>query len=463
MTILRNLVGYFIPPKLRTSTITYRKARLLVYVHLAMIGLIVSLTIVNQGILHERNEPTYAFIPIIIGMLFLFRKTGNFTIAANIVGLAWFAALASTIHLTGGLHSDDIIWLMIAPLMVMLFSTPLWGFAWLMMLNLFYIGVLMWSKSQPHINTLPYSDNYYAFNYIIVNSFIFLLLAISEINRAVTIRKLDKNNRLLNIQKQEITKTAEALKIIEQKLIKTNIELETFAYAASHDLKEPLRMIKMYTELIKRSMTKDLTPNQTEYMFYVIDGVSRMQKLLDDLLQYSRLGKNSNDNALIDLNERLLIVKNNLTVLIQETGAEINVSPLPTISGSATEMSQLFQNIIANAIKFRRADVKPIINIRVEDKADSYIFSIEDNGIGIAEQYQEQIFALFKKLHSQSVYEGSGIGLATCKKIVENMNGRIWLSSTEGVGTTFYFSIPKNMTVSFVQPNSTPSVTVHAA
>jgi light-regulated signal transduction histidine kinase (bacteriophytochrome) len=172
-----------------------------------------------------------------------------------------------------------------------------------------------------------------------------------------------------------------------------------------------------------------------------------MQNLLDDLLKYSRLGKDAEDIKNIDLNERLLVVQNNLTVLIQETKAEIISDVLPHVNASMTEMSQLFQNIIANAIKFRKPHETPVIRVKAMENKNEYTISIQDNGIGIKKEYQEQVFTLFQRLHSRDAYEGSGIGLATCKKIIDNMGGRMWLTSTEGVGTTFYFTIPKELSI----------------
>ncbi len=454
MTYLKNIAIYFVADKLKSQPALYRKALVLVLIHWAMIGITVLMTIINQVILQERSDSTYLAIPIIGLMLLVFKKNGNFLVAGNLVAISWFLFLAPTIHITGGIHSDDMIWLMLGPLMVMLFSNRKLGFFWLIVLHLFYIGTLFYGKSHPEVNRIPYSDNYYIINYIVLSSFIFLLLKIIETSRIMTIKKLNEKNVLLEAQKQAILEQTEVLKAIEQRLVKSNQDLETFAYASSHDLKEPLRMVRMYTEFLRRSLGNQLNPNQLEFMNFVTDGVIRMQSLLDDLLQYSRLGKNTEDIKNIDLNERLLVVKNNLTVLIQETNAEIISDSLPHIHASMTEMSQLFQNIIANAIKFRKPNETPKIIVKATENKTDFTISIEDNGIGIKKEYQEQVFTLFQRLHSRAAYEGSGIGLATCKKIIDNMGGRMWLTSTEGVGTTFYLSIPKEQFV----PMSCPSL-----
>jgi signal transduction histidine kinase len=448
MTYLRNIAIYFVAEKLKSQPALYRKALVLIYIHWAMIGVSLLMTIINQGILHERDDSSYLAVFIIGFMLLIFKRYGNFILAGNLVAISWFLFLAPTINATGGVHSDDMVWLMLGPLMVLLFSNRNLGFFWLIVLHLFYIGTLFYGKSHPEMNRIPYSDNYYVINYIVLSSFIFLLLKIIEASRIITIKKLNEKNALLEAQKQAILEQTVVLKAIEQRLMKSNEDLENFAYTSSHDLKEPLRMVRMYTEFLRRSLGNQLNPNQVEFMSFVTDGVIRMQNLLDDLLKYSRLGKNTEDIKNIDLNERLLVVKNNLTVLIQETNAEILSDSLPNINASMTEMSQLFQNIIANAIKFRKSNETPKISVKATENKNEYTISIEDNGIGIKKEYQEQVFTLFQRLHSHAAYEGSGIGLATCKKIIDNMGGRMWLTSTEGVGTTFYFVIPKEVPTS---------------
>jgi signal transduction histidine kinase len=344
MIHLKNIAIYFVADKLKSQPALYRKALVLVYIHWAMIGITVLMTLINDTILQERSDSTYLAVLIIGFMLLLFKKNGNFLVAGNLVAISWFLFLIPTLNITGGIHSDDMIWLMLGPLMVLLFSNRKLGFFWLIILHIFYITALYYGKSHPEINRIPYSDNYYIINYIVISGFIFLLFKIIETSRILTIRKLNEKNEILEAQKKAILEQTVILKAIEQKLIKSNEDLESFAYASSHDLKEPLRMVRMYTEFLRRSLGNQLNPNQIEFMNFVTDGVIRMQNLLDDLLQYSRLGKNTEDIKDIDLNERLLIVKNNLTVLIKENNAEIIWGKLPHINASMTEMSQLFQN-----------------------------------------------------------------------------------------------------------------------
>jgi light-regulated signal transduction histidine kinase (bacteriophytochrome) len=271
----------------------------------------------------------------------------------------------------------------------------------------------------------------------------FLNMIIFERNQVFVIRILRRKNEELKTQKKALAKNMAELKKVQQQLTESNQELQIFAFAASHDLKEPLRMITMYTQLTERSLKNALDEKTKSYISFVTDGVKRMQLLLDNLLSYSLLGKSRQDDIPIDLNEKLKKVMQNLTVAIQECDAKVVCCKLPAVTASPTEMTQLFQNIIANALKFRKSDTKPFIEVCSKEEEKEFVFSISDNGIGIKTEDQERVFLLFTRLNNREHYEGTGIGLATCKKILNKLNGRIWVTSTEGVGTTFHFSIPK--------------------
>jgi light-regulated signal transduction histidine kinase (bacteriophytochrome) len=319
-----------------------------------------------------------------------------------------------------------------------------WGWVWMFIIHIFFTYIFIKGKYEPAFNILANSDDYFFVSYTMLSFFVFGFAYVFEKSQSKILLQLNEKNQILEEQKKEISAHTEALKLKDEKLQKSNADLQNFAYSASHDLKEPLRMIGMYTQLLQRRIKPTLDECSEEYMFYMTDGVKRMQKLLDDLLLYSRLGKNENDIQDVDVNQTLLVVIYNLAATIKETNAAIISSNLPTICASSTEMMQLFQNMIANAIKFRRADVAPEVMILHAENEKEHTITLQDNGIGIKEEFKEKVFNIFTKLHSTSQYEGSGIGLATCKKIVEEMGGRMWLTSTEGVGTTFYFTFPKN-------------------
>jgi signal transduction histidine kinase len=226
-------------------------------------------------------------------------------------------------------------------------------------------------------------------------------------------------------------------------LTQANEELEQFAFITSHDLKEPLRMIGSFSQIIQRTYTDTIDENTSLYFRHINDGVTRMNALLDALLQYATIGKAEEETDIVDIADVIAIVKNNLHVKIEETYGNILCGELPQITSVQTLLVQLFQNLIGNALKFNRPDNRPIILINAEDKRDHWLFSVEDNGIGIDKEHCERIFVIFQRLHKRDKYEGTGIGLSICQKIVHQLNGKIWVESETMKGATFYFTLPK--------------------
>ena len=224
----------------------------------------------------------------------------------------------------------------------------------------------------------------------------------------------------------------------------SNVQLENFAYIASHDLREPVRTINNFTQLLSRKMGDKLNVEEKEYFQFIKDGVNNMDLLINDLLTYSRVNTGEHKPENLNLENLLLIILNGLNQNIIEQEAEIIQENIPDfILGSKTKIKQLFQNLIANAIKFKKADIAPKVVISGAEDNTHWKFSISDNGIGIKPEYFEKIFMIFKKLHSKHEFQGSGIGLAICKKIVEQHDGEIWVESTLNEGTTFFFTIAK--------------------
>lgn len=258
-----------------------------------------------------------------------------------------------------------------------------------------------------------------------------------------------------------------AHKELKQKAIElkqSNEELEQFAYVASHDLQEPLRMVASYTQLLARRYKDQLDKDANDFIDYAVDGAERMQQLLNDLLQFSRVGTRAKPFEPVDIEEIVDQALQNLERFIEENEAEIIIdSDLPRLSADETQLIQLFQNLVHNAIKFR-GDARPQVRISAEEQENLWQFSVTDNGVGIPEQYQERIFVIFQRLHNRNRYKGSGIGLAICKKIVERHDGNIWTKSTPGLGTTFYFTIAKGLEskekdLEKVTPNQQPADT----
>ena len=226
-----------------------------------------------------------------------------------------------------------------------------------------------------------------------------------------------------------------------EELNHSNSELAQFAYVASHDLQEPLRMISSYVQLLSKRYMDKLDADADDFINYVIDGTRRMQDLINDLLTFSRIGKKGMDFKAIDSGTILEHVLENLQTTIKEAKAVITHEQMPIIIADSSQLVQLFQNLLSNALKFKGKEA-PRIHISTEKKDDAWIFSIHDNGIGIDPEYAERIFIIFRRLHSKTEYEGTGIGLAICKKIVERHGGHIWIKSESGRGSAFYFSIP---------------------
>ena len=243
---------------------------------------------------------------------------------------------------------------------------------------------------------------------------------------------------------QEITERKQAENRLRQtatELARSNAELEQFAYIASHDLQEPLRAVAGTVQLLQHHYGDRLDTRANEFIQHAVEGATRMQTLIDDLLTLSRVGTRSQPVQSTNCAAVLTTVLANLTLTIAESGAVITHDPLPTVMADATQLSQLFQNLIGNAIKFRRDDT-PVIHIQVEQKDNETLFAVCDNGIGIEAQYLERVFGVFQRLHTRREYPGTGIGLAICKKIIERHGGCIWVESELGQGSTFYFTLP---------------------
>jgi signal transduction histidine kinase len=229
-----------------------------------------------------------------------------------------------------------------------------------------------------------------------------------------------------------------------QKLIKSNQELTDFAHIASHDLRAPIRNIGSFTQLLEKRLASQLDERSKEYLEFVKTNVRQSTKLIEDLLNYSKIDKNIGAPQSVDLSKVLFLVNNNLQSFITEKKAQIIAGDLPMLMGHTSLFVQLFQNFINNGLKYNKQE-NPTVTISTEWQGNDMVFKIKDNGIGILPQYQDQIFGMFRRLHSSAEYEGSGIGLAFCQRIVATYGGRIWLESEEGKGTTFFFTLPKAM------------------
>ncbi len=278
-----------------------------------------------------------------------------------------------------------------------------------------------------------------------VGVLLFLLLALG-----FSRNKVQKNaNKMLAQKNEEISSQNNRLAI-------SNRDLAQFAFITSHDLKEPLRMIGGYSSLLNRRYKDVLDKDGQEFLGYISEAVDRMYNLLSDILNYSRINNEQETQyRKIDMEKLISELKQNLKATIEENNVELRIGELPNIQGNATQIYQLFQNLVSNAIKFKNSDT-PKVFIKCESNETDYIFSVKDNGIGINKEYWENIFIPFKRLHSRAQYEGTGVGLSICQKVMEKHKGKIWIDSEPGLGTTFYFSFPKPSMQPEIQLNATP-------
>jgi light-regulated signal transduction histidine kinase (bacteriophytochrome) len=236
----------------------------------------------------------------------------------------------------------------------------------------------------------------------------------------------------------------------EEHLVKTvwelkrsNDELQQFAYVSSHDLQEPLRMVSSYTQLLAKRYQGRLDSDADEFIAFAVDGCNRMQGLIQDLLAYSRAGNNAKTLHETSSESALKKALANLRITIEQSGAIVTHDLLPALTTDATQLTQVFQNLVGNAIKYHGAEAPRVHVSATRTGNNEWIFSVRDNGLGIDPQYFDRIFILFQRLHGRDEFEGTGIGLAICKKILERLGGRIWVESQPEKGSTFYFALPE--------------------
>jgi light-regulated signal transduction histidine kinase (bacteriophytochrome) len=243
----------------------------------------------------------------------------------------------------------------------------------------------------------------------------------------------------------DITERKRAEQTLREKteeLERSNQDLEQFAYVASHDLREPLRMVATYVTLLEREYGAQLGPQAQEYIRFAVEGAERMARLVSDLLAYARITPRTAPFGPVDLKSLAETVVHSLRATIDEAHAQVKVAELPTVPGDPLQLSQVLQNLLENALKFR-SDRKPRLELRAEPRGRDWMLSCHDNGIGIEPRFFTRIFELFQRLHTADRYPGTGMGLALCKKIVERHGGRIWVDSKFSEGTTVYFTLPR--------------------
>jgi len=245
----------------------------------------------------------------------------------------------------------------------------------------------------------------------------------------------------VNIDVTERREAEEKVSRLLSELERSNEELEQFAYVASHDLQEPLRMIASYVQLLEEKYKGKLDEKADKYIYFAVDGASRMQNLIEALLAYSRVTTRGAPFGPVDANRAFVHAVTDLSAAIEASRGAVTKDELPTVTGDEAQITELFQNLIGNAIKFRKPDTPPMVHVSARKEKNLWLLSVRDNGIGMEPKYFDRIFQIFQRLHTHTEYPGTGIGLALCKRIVERHGGRIWVESTPGKGTTFFFTL----------------------
>jgi len=407
------LIEYFLHPKLKESPDTFWKAKIMIS-GLMLLALVGSFLLMYAAI--EEIEELYVIIIPIICVPFLlmaFKKTGALVLFGNITTAVYAFSISPLPSTTGLIYSDDIIWLILAPIMAFTLTNLRSGFFWTMFVasvHCFYFYQSFNTSEQ----IAPLDHWTPAFYY----------LSITGLEH--------KTNQLRNVEKT---------------LRHSNHELEQFAYVVSHDLKAPLRGINSFSTLLDRHLAKkyDLDNTTQEYLQFIKDGTVNMNQLIEDIMNYSKAGSNKEgQEESVDMEIIQTLIDHNLRHQMIETNTQLFWKNIPkTVDLPKVQMLQLVQNLISNAIKYRKPDVAPIITVTGFEQEICWKFTIEDNGTGISKENIQKVFDLFIKLQGTN-QEGSGVGLATCKKIVVHNGGEMWLESQLGVGSTFHFTILKN-------------------
>jgi signal transduction histidine kinase len=442
------LDNFLIHSKHKTTPYELKKARLFVSLpsFMILLSLICALLSFGLGDFGEMPHILPGALACIVP-LWLFRVRGNMKLSGNILVGIYAIIVGEAVFRTGGLYSDNLIWLMFAPMLAMFFAGKSSGFAWLVALCSFAFYVYSIEPGGQHgfrIESYDLDNQYFISSFISMFVAYTFMVTVFVTGSELLAKELISQKNECQLRTVEATQKAEALEIAEVKLLTKNKELEQFAYAASHDLREPLRMIATYSNLLNRRHNGQLDAMNQEFLGFVVDGAARMEVMLKDLLEFARLGNEGEKAIKMDMELAVNHAISNLAIRIQETGASVHCEKLPVVLGAETQLVRLFQNLMSNAIKFARKDVAPVINIRYQLEANRmHTIYCEDNGIGIPKEARERIFNVFERLHGRTAYDGAGIGLASCKKIVNNMGGTISVvDSPNDFGTIFKISIP---------------------
>ncbi len=437
------IISSFIPQHVLAQNELLRKAKILVSIHflIIFIGIVLALTTTFV----EGSNP----LPAIIGALgcvvalFIFKRWGNFSISGNFIASLPVGVLIFEVAKTGGIYSDNMLWLYTGALLAFLFTDRIWGVLWSIATMSFHIYLYTLALSDPsqYQSSAGIDPTYIFVSYIFLFLFILGMIYVFKSGQDRFIKELRAQRNMLMQQKAEIQFQADTLRKQESKLKKMNEDLSQFASIVSHDLREPLRTIGSFTQLISKKLKECNNHGADEYLYFVSDGVKRMQNMISCVLEDIR--NEDKDKRLIRLDDIMPVVINNLSTTIREKNASISYSELPEVMGYSTAYIQLFQNLISNSIKFQKPETLPKIEITTSGLNGSYYIKVSDNGIGIPKEKLHNIFERGNRADIDEAYKGHGIGLATCKDIVHRLGGDINVDSELDKGTVFTIKLPR--------------------
>lgn len=445
------LINHLIPPRLKEKESEFRMAKILILFILLM-WLVLLLSMLSTFVLNIETEIPFSIT--IIALLFIslvFYKTASLKIGGNITAAFLFLIVGGISVKSGGLYSMDLIFCITASIIAFLTAGKRSGLVWTIIIILtyfiYYILETQYGISFIDGNKVGDSD-YFLIVGVLTTTAICGAVWIYENEKGRNIQALEATKKELSslnasLENKVIERTA-SLKKANLNLLRSNKDLEQFAYVASHDLQEPLRMVGNFVQLLEEEYNEKVDDTGKVYIKFAVDGVSRMSVLIEELLQFSRVGHMGQSLKKHDINTIIKDKLSDLSMIIKSKNAKVEFSKMPSIRCIGGQIGIVFYNLINNALKFNDKEI-PLIKISYEENSSHWVFKVSDNGIGMAEGYKEQIFEIFKRLHSKTEYSGTGIGLAVCKKIIHQHHGEISVDSELGKGTSFHFSIAKEL------------------